>query len=226
MSVGEAKTKSFDILQNGWQRSIAEKNENGERYIAIDLNQDKVPDFLIIEPKSPSLSVDFFVLNETGKNEWLKIKEQDRDHFLNSLAKWRKPLQKKPVFHSELNSLDLTSKERLQQMLTDSLTLSVMVLCHASIVPSEKRHRYMSFGGFWDVELSSRRSQENDSVYDLVAIHEGKDFEIGIMNFGDWEPILCREINEGRKKNRTMPEPGLPVKSIRKPIEKSGNRSC
>ncbi len=225
MSVDEAQLRSFDILQNGWKRSITEIKQSGERYMVIDVNQDHVPDFLIVEPKDESTSASVFVLNDTGEKELLKVGEQNRNQFFNTLGKWRNPLKTNPTFHADFNSFGTLDKQHLQEMFTNGLNLSALVLCNASILPVEGKHKYISTGGAWAVQITTRRSQENDKIfYDLTAINPSADFAISIMNYGDLEASLCREINEEKKRGRPVRETQPPVRMLKKLPKKEGQR--
>lgn len=218
MPVNEAQPISFDIQQNGWMRSVTEIKQSGERYMVIDVNQDHVPDFLIVEPKDESISASVFVLNDIGKKELLKAGEQNRNQFFNTLGKWRNPLKTNPNFHADFNSFGTLDKQHLQEMFTKGLHLSALVLCNASILPVEGKHKYISTGGAWAVEITTRLSQENDKIfYDLTAINPSADFAISIMNYGDLEASLCKEINEDKKRDRPLRESEPPVRMLKKP---------
>lgn len=225
MSVDEVQPRSFDILQNGWKRSISEIKQSGERYMLIDVNQDHRPDFLIVEPKDDSTSADFFVLNETGEKELLKAGEQKRNQFFNNLGKWSKPLKTDPTFHADFNSFGTLDKQHLQEMFTNGLNLSALVLCNASILPVAGKHTYISIGGVWAVEITPRRYPGEEGIlYDLVAINQKVDFAIGIMNYGNWEASLCKEVNEENKRSRPVKQSEPPVRMLKKPSKKEGNR--
>ncbi len=225
MSVDEAQLSSFDILQNGWKRSITEIKQSGDRYMVIDVNQDHVPDFLIVEPKDESISASVFVLNDIGEKELLKAGEQNRNQFFNTLGKWRNPLKINPNFHVDFNSFGTLDKQHLQEMFTKGLHLSALVLCNASILPVEGKHKYISTGGAWVVEITNRLSQENNKIfYDLIAINPRVDFAISIMNYGDLEASLCKEINEDKKRSRPVRASEPPVRMLRKPLKKEDKR--
>jgi len=225
MSVDEAQLRSFDILQNGWKRSISEIKQSGERYVVVDVNQDHVPDFLIVEPKDESTSASVFVLNDIGEKELLKVGAQNRNQFFNTLGKWRNPLKTNPTFHVDVNSFGTLDKQHLQEMFTNGLTLSALVLCNASILPVEGKHKYFSTGGAWAVEITTRLSQENDKIfYDLTAINPSADFAISIMNYGDLEASLCKEINEDKRRSRSVRESEPPVRMLKKPPKNERKR--
>ncbi len=115
--------KHIDFMKNGWVRTVFDDDDQ-KRYTFIDINQDKIPDFFMVETASGrSLTA-----NEVGAAYLSRLSGPYRQKLAQEFTHWKYPKNDKAIIP------ELTQVGPASAMYLAALNRSLIIYCSPEVL--------------------------------------------------------------------------------------------